>query len=83
MTPGENAEIAGLQLSTTVRAIRTSLRDAAQTFSARRRIIGSMSNSSTSCSNVSFPTASAAVMRMVEAGILQEASGKRRGRLFV
>jgi Fic family protein len=32
---------------------------------------------------VSFPTASAAVMRMTEAGILQEASGKRRGRLFV
>jgi Fic family protein len=32
---------------------------------------------------VSFPTASAAVMRMAEAGILQEASGKRRGRLFV
>jgi hypothetical protein len=32
---------------------------------------------------VSFPTASAAVMRMAEAGILQEASGRRRGRLFV
>ena len=32
---------------------------------------------------VSFPTASAAVMRMAEAGILQEVSGKRRGRLFV
>jgi len=32
---------------------------------------------------VSFPTASAAVMPMAEAGILQEASGKRRGRLFV
>jgi Fic family protein len=32
---------------------------------------------------VSFPTASAAVMRMAEAGILKEASGKRRGRLFV
>ena len=31
---------------------------------------------------VSFPTASAAVMRMTEAGILQEVSGKRRGRLF-
>ena len=32
---------------------------------------------------VSFPTASGAVTRMAEAGILQEASGKRRGRLFV
>src|SRR5580692_4264077 len=32
---------------------------------------------------VSFPTASAAVMRMAEAGILQEANGKRRGRLFL
>ena len=32
---------------------------------------------------VSFPTASGAVARMAEAGILQEASGKRRGRLFV
>jgi Fic family protein len=32
---------------------------------------------------VTFPTASAAVMRLAEAGILQEASGKRRGRLFV
>jgi Fic family protein len=32
---------------------------------------------------VTFPTASAAVMRMAEAGVLHEASGKRRGRLFV
>jgi Fic family protein len=32
---------------------------------------------------VTFPTASAAVMRLAEAGVLQEASGKRRGRLFV
>jgi Fic family protein len=31
---------------------------------------------------VSFPTASSAVDRMVEARILQESSGKRRGRLF-
>jgi hypothetical protein len=29
------------------------------------------------------PTASAAVGRMAEAGILRESSGKRRGRLFV
>jgi Fic family protein len=32
---------------------------------------------------VTFLTASAAVMRMAEAGVLQETSGKRRGRLFV
>jgi Fic family protein len=32
---------------------------------------------------VSFPTASAAVARMLEAGILREASGKRRDRLFL
>ena len=32
---------------------------------------------------VTFPTASAAVMRLAEAGVLQEASGKLRGRLFV
>jgi len=32
---------------------------------------------------VTFPTASAAVMRLAEAGVLQETSGKRRGRLFV
>ena len=32
---------------------------------------------------VSFPTASAAVDRMIEVGILRESSGKRRGRLFV
>jgi Fic family protein len=32
---------------------------------------------------VSFPTASAAVDRMIETGILQESSGKRRDRLFV
>jgi Fic family protein len=32
---------------------------------------------------VTFPTASAAVLRLAEAGFLQEASGKRRGRLFV
>jgi hypothetical protein len=29
------------------------------------------------------PTASAAVMRVAEAGVLQETSGKRRGCLFV
>src|SRR5215468_690919 len=40
-------------LSTTVRAMRDSLREAAQTFSARRRIIGSVSDSGTSRSNVS------------------------------
>jgi Fic family protein len=33
--------------------------------------------------NVSFPTASSAVTRMVQAGILRESSGKRRGRLFL
>jgi len=32
---------------------------------------------------VSFPTASAAVDRMIEAGILRESSGKRRDRMFV
>jgi len=32
---------------------------------------------------VSFPTASAAIDRMMEAGILRESSGKRRGRLFL
>ena len=31
--------------------------------------------------DVRFPTASAAVDRMIEAGILQECSGKRTGRL--
>jgi hypothetical protein len=31
---------------------------------------------------VSFPTASAAVARMLEVGILRESSGKRRDRLF-
>ena len=40
-------------LRTTVRAIRNSFREAGQSFSARRRIIGSSSASSTSCSNVS------------------------------
>jgi Fic family protein len=32
---------------------------------------------------VSFPTASSAVTRMTQAGILRESSGKRRGRLFL
>lgn len=32
---------------------------------------------------VSFPTASSAVARMTEAGILRESSGKRRDRLFL
>lgn len=32
---------------------------------------------------MSFPTASSAVARMTEAGILRESSGKRRGRLFL
>jgi Fic family protein len=32
---------------------------------------------------MSFPTCSAAVDRMIEAGILRESSGKRRGRLFL
>jgi Fic family protein len=32
---------------------------------------------------ISFPTASAAVARMMEAGILRESSGKRRDRLFL
>jgi hypothetical protein len=32
---------------------------------------------------MSFPTASAAVDRMIEVGILRESSGKRRGRLFL
>lgn len=33
--------------------------------------------------NVSFPTASSAVARMAQAGILRESSGKRRDRLFL
>jgi len=40
-------------LGTTVRATRNSLRDVAQVSSARRRIIGSISASGTSCSKVS------------------------------
>ena len=40
-------------LSTTVRAIRDSLRDAAHVCSASLRIIGSISVSKTSCSKVS------------------------------
>jgi len=40
-------------LSTTVRAIRDSLRDADQSFSASRQIIGSVSDSRTSGSKVS------------------------------
>jgi hypothetical protein len=42
-----------LSLRTTVRAIRDSLREAAHVFSASRRIIGSVSESGTSRSNVS------------------------------
>ena len=38
---------------TTVRAVRGSLREADQSFSARPRIIGSVSGNSTSCSKVS------------------------------
>jgi Fic family protein len=34
-------------------------------------------------SKLSFPTASAAIQRMTDAGILQESSGKRRDRLFL
>ena len=40
-------------LRTTVRAIRDSLREADQSFSASRRIIGSVSANGTSCSKVS------------------------------
>jgi hypothetical protein len=40
-------------LSTTVRGTRISLREAVHVFSARRRIIGSVSVKGTSCSNVS------------------------------
>src|ERR1700730_14144783 len=40
-------------LRTTVRGTRNSLRDAVQVFSARRRIIGSVSVRVTSCSKVS------------------------------
>lgn len=40
-------------LRTTVRAIRDSLREADQSFSARRRIVGSVSANGTSCSKVS------------------------------
>jgi len=42
-----------LSFRTTVRPIRDSLRDAAQTFSARRRMNDSVSVKRTSCSNVS------------------------------
>ena len=34
-------------------------------------------------SKLSFPTASAAILRLTDAGILQESSGKRRDRLFL
>ncbi len=34
-------------------------------------------------SKLSFPTASAAIRRLTDAGILQESSGKRRDRLFI
>lgn len=34
-------------------------------------------------SKLSFPTASAAIRRLSDAGILEESSGKRRGRLFL
>src|SRR5947208_8358004 len=40
-------------LSTTVRAIRDSLRETDQSFSARRRIMGSVSDNGTSLSKVS------------------------------
>jgi len=33
-------------------------------------------------SNLSFPTASASIERLTNAGILQESSGKRRDRVF-
>jgi hypothetical protein len=36
-----------------------------------------------SASKLSFPTASVAIQRLTNAGILQESSGKRRDRLFV
>ena len=42
-----------LSLRTTVRAMRVSLREAAQTFSARRRMMGSISDNGTSVSKVS------------------------------
>ena len=48
-----NQRVMVLSLRTTVRAIRDSLREADQTFSARRRIIGSVSAKGTSCSKVS------------------------------
>jgi Fic family protein len=34
-------------------------------------------------SKLSFPTASAAIQRLTDTGILQESSGKRRDRLFL
>src|SRR2546429_5859887 len=40
-------------LSTTVRGTRGSLREADQTFSARLRIVGAVSDNGTSCSKVS------------------------------
>ena len=53
MAAGKNLELAVFSLRTTVRAIRDSFREADQSFSARRRIMGSVSDSGTSCSNVS------------------------------
>jgi len=53
MAASQDLELARLSLRTTVRAIRDFLREADQSFSARRRIIGPVSASGTSCSKVS------------------------------
>jgi len=53
MATCENLEFACLQFRTTVRAIRGSLREADQSFSASRLIIRSVSSNSTSFSKVS------------------------------
>jgi len=53
MAAGENFEVAGFQLKDSVRARRDSSRAADHSFSARRRIIGSVSANKTSRSNVS------------------------------
>ena len=53
MATSENLDSLGFSFSTTVRAIRDSLRDAAHVCSVSFRIIGSISVSKTSCSKVS------------------------------
>jgi hypothetical protein len=53
MAAGENLELACLELEHYRACYPDSLRDAVHTFSARRRIMGSISVKGTSCSKVS------------------------------